>query len=353
MTKKEILDYVDEFTLMETYFPEPVRFDKTYVNPFRNDTNPGCRFYWSNAGNLIFFDGGNKQYGGDFIAIVMLRYKLNFVQAIEKIVSDFDIKPGIFKSKRNKKIIVDSPISKSNVANSKTPKKKKQPTKYKVDVRKFRQVDADFWKPLGINSSLLLRYNVYPIKEIKKKKPYTDFFKTTYQHKDSDPCYCYKIDNKIKLYRPYNKRFKWECNTSAKNIQGLSQLPETGRILIIASSMKDALCLIARGIPAIAPQSESNIIPDDIINDLKLRFNNVHILYDSDKAGIKYAQHHSQLYKVSYISLPPNPDCKDVADFARDLGEHFDAFLENIISEHYEQIDRENNTGRVENVHAE
>ena len=56
----------------------------------------------------------------------------------------------------------------------------------------------------------------------------------------------------MKIYQPYSN-FKWLSNTSASDLQGLSQLPDRGDTLVITKSLKDVMCLDIWDIPAIAP----------------------------------------------------------------------------------------------------
>lgn len=111
-------------------------------------------------------------------------------------------------------------------------------------------------------------------------------------------------------------------NVRKENIQGYTQLPAEGDLLIIAASMKDALCLIAVGFNAIAPQSESTSIPDAIIEELKGRFKQIVILFDNDEAGLASAKKYSALYDIEYKQLIPIPTVnklKDVADYKEHL----------------------------------
>ena len=46
------------------------------------------------------------------------------------------------------------------------------------------------------------------------------------------------------------------------------------------------MCLYEFGIPAIAPNSENLFISDSVLEQLKSRFKNIIVIYDSDLAGI-------------------------------------------------------------------
>jgi hypothetical protein len=80
------------------------------------------------------------------------------------------------------------------------------------------------------------------------------------------------------------------------DLQGLSQLPKSGDILVITKSLKDVMCLDIWGIPSIAPSSESCIIPAEVVKNLNDRFARIYILYDFDRTGISFANKHRKLY---------------------------------------------------------
>jgi hypothetical protein len=114
-----------------------------------------------------------------------------------------------------------------------------------------------------------------------------------------NPIYAYNFgEGKLKIYQPYSK-FKWLSNTSVSDLQGLSQLPDSGDTLVITKSLKDVMCLDIWGIPAVAPSSESCVIPADIVKELYDKFARIYILYDFDRTGISFANKHRKLYSFT------------------------------------------------------
>lgn len=124
-------------------------------------------------------------------------------------------------------------------------------------------------------------------------------------------------------------------------IQGYNQLPNKGELLIITASLKDALCLTAIGINAIAPQSENTTLSSSVIEELKTRFNKVFIMFDTDNAGIKNALKFSKLYNIPYLMLPNDNVGKDVADYKEKLTLQEFTFLINKTIENYDTVIQE------------
>ena len=111
---------------------------------------------------------------------------------------------------------------------------------------------------------------------------------------------------------------KWFSNINREDVQGITQLPETGDTLYITSSLKDIIVLRKLGLNAIAPSAETTIIPEDIITMLKTRFKKLVIFYDNDNPGIIASNKHSKIYEASEIFVPfkyISEDIKDPSDF--------------------------------------
>lgn len=255
---------------------------------------------------------------------------------------------------------------------SKLNSMKKTKFHYKINTRAWSQEDYNYWtKRFGLSLKLLNSYNVYPINTYGRRRWDEGGFKQQYEYNDNDIykkeekfvtdiAYCFvfkdainlkakrkqKPATKVKIYRPYAEdfKFKWSTNTGLRNIQGYEQLPEneviikeyetTGnlpivekeyikhKLLIITSSMKDLLVLVEAGFHAIAPQGEGSLIPEDIIEDLKNRYEKIVIMYDKDLAGIRYANKHSEKYNLPFSILPNfigKSHLKDFADYKEDF----------------------------------
>ena len=94
ITKDLILNRVSEERLMEHYLGVPVK-KGLFRSPLRQDNRPTCAFYRSNkTGRLLVKDFGNN-FSGDFVSVVMEKFRCSYGKALQTIANDF----GIISSK--------------------------------------------------------------------------------------------------------------------------------------------------------------------------------------------------------------------------------------------------------------
>ena len=98
-----------------------------------------------------------------------------------------------------------------------------------------------------------------------------------------------------------------------------TKVPEYGDRIIIASSVKDALCLSCQlHIPAIAPQGEGYNLSETACNELRRRYKKVFICFDTDKAGITDGKKLAK--KTGFTQVVPDlGDNKDFSDYFKSL----------------------------------
>ena len=187
--------------------------------------------------------------------------------------------------------------------------------KISVVRRKFNDVDIEFWKQFGISLSTLEKYQVNAI----QKYISDNVVKAMYT---SDcPMYSYKVFDKFKIYRPLAPKVnKWRGNLSALDIQGFEQLPQTGDLLVITKSLKDVMTLHDLGYNAIAPASESVLIPEIVVNNVKKRFKRIIIFYDRDKTGIEFTRKLTRKYNLDFFIINKRYKTKDISDFVKNFG---------------------------------
>lgn len=344
VTKDNILSKVSQEQIMDYYFPQIVSIGAKYHNPFRSDSNSGCYFAYSKAGNLIFFDNSNPEYGGDCFKIVMLKHNLNFFNALLKINEDFKLK---LTDKKHVPDKLELTSLRKNQYQERISRKNLKRTHYKVISRKWNVNDENYWlNNYGISLELLERYGIFPVNRYQQRNWDWSYFETKYQYDDNedDPCYCFTFKSNndsvtsVKLYRPFNKKFKWCGNVDSCDIQGYDQLPDDGELLIIASSMKDLLTLTSIGYNVIAPQGETIPMPKSIMNDLSKRFKRIVFIFDRDETGIKFSKKEAELNQCEYRILPYVDNLtekdKDFADYRKALGkEKFIATCQELLQE--------------------
>ena len=76
------------------------------------------------------------------------------------------------------------------------------------------------------------------------------------------------------------------------------------------------------GIPAIAPQGEGYSMSETAINELKRRYKEIYILYDSDTAGINDSIKLAEHTGFKRLQLPDFQDGKDVSDLYKTVGKN-------------------------------
>lgn len=236
---------------------------------------------------------------GDKIDLVKELFNLDFFNAVQKILTDYN------------KCITGGKVSFTNL---------KPQAKWKIDFVKIRQWnkrDAKFWLAFNIGSSILENCKVKPIHYYTMVKEIDNEFETIKFEKPMMYGYFNNSNELIKIYQPYNKKQKFY---NVKDyLQGLDQLEYKYNNLVICSSLKDAMCLKSFNykLEVLAPSSENTMIKPYIINNLKTKYKKVITLFDNDEAGKKAINAYKKLYDIDGCALPI---CKDLSDAVKKHG---------------------------------
>ena len=329
LTKENIFSLLDQETIIRKYFPGDYKLKKKVCNPFRNDSDAGCYFNWTRNNILVLFDHSHPEKGGNPINIVMLALNLDYKQALERINNDFGL--GLISFDKKKSLTpLRKPVKTANFFRDMEAKFKGfKKVHYKIETREWTVKDGSYWKDrYGVGCKLLMRYNVHPVSRYFMRKWNEATFNLRYTHKDKDPCYCAQFKEKktftsVKLYQPLTLEFnrKWGGNVSSYILQGYDQLPETGDLLVISSSLKDLLVLVNIGYNSVAPQGESVAISNSKMLELKRRFKRVVVLYDKDAAGKRESKKLAKAHDIEFAELPNiEQKAKDISDYRNILG---------------------------------
>ena len=128
-----------------------------------------------------------------------------------------------------------------------------------------------------------------------------------------------RVEEQTKEHDFYNYRFIG--NYPCKKLQGYDNLPKSGKICVITKSQKDVMALYAYGIPACAPNSETIIPSEFIINDLTSRFEHVFALWDNDRTGVTFLNKIKKKYpQIKCLIIPRNLEAKDFSDLRAKYG---------------------------------
>ena len=319
VSKEGLLKYIKDVDVYRYYTGKDVSFGTNMSSPLREDTKNSFGYFVGQTGEICFNDFVLGK--GDFVKFVQMKFRLNFFEALSKIVIDlnltyhFNYKKNIRKSEINynpqdyssrEEII-------SNISKLKLQKKR----------RDWKLYDAQFWFKFGIDLETLKQYNVEPIDYIFLDGQIITVDKYAYafiENKDGRETY--------KIYQPFNEKYKWLNNHDNSIWQGWTQLPESGEKLIITKSLKDVMSIrCVMNLPAIALQSESTLPKDKIMEELKTRFDTTQIwvLYDNDfdkeeNWGRNFGKKIADEHMLFQIEIPSKYRSKDFSDLVQNYG---------------------------------
>jgi len=303
-----ILNEISEYDIYAFYLGHAFEVGRLFSSPFRRDLRPSFGIYQDkNSGKLLYNDFGNVYWKGDCFRFVEQLFSLTYKKALYKVYIDI-----VINNKRGRQTIVPySDHTKLNKLIQYIPKEK------------LSHVDKRYWKEIGIAEWELPFFKIYAAKSL-----FIDS-KEVWSHDETNPIFIYKVFDKIKAYRPLekDKKYKWFSNCTRFDIQGWEQLDkDTGEdTLVITKSKKDVAVLRKLGYLAIAPSSESTMIPSNAMRILKEEygFKKFIVLYDRDDGGMKGARkmftQYRGMYNITFKFIPKGYP-KDVSEVRRKLG---------------------------------
>tara|TARA_R110002124_G_scaffold122819_4_gene281396 strand:+ start:3849 stop:4841 length:993 start_codon:yes stop_codon:yes gene_type:complete len=296
-----ILSKISEYDIFRYYCPFFVECDDKFCSGLREDKSPSaCITVWK--GRLLYKDFAYTEHTFDCFNYVRQKFSCSFVEALTIIDTDFNL--GLTSKEAGTSFTMGYMASITN----KKPVAKKV-TIIKKKVRPWSLEDKVYWEKYLITKNTLTIFGVTPINYYWINESRFSCDATTY---------AYQFGSKYKIYSPNDER-KWVSNTTNRHIQGYKQLPATGDVVVLTSSLKDVMCLYEMGLPAIALQSEM-IMPDSkLITHLKERFTHVFVLYDNDftnadNPGQTMAMKICNEYSLPNVEIPTECGYKDVSD---------------------------------------
>ena len=276
-------------------------------SPIRPDNSPSLGIYSNDGITIKWVDFGTKESGSIYDLLAKM-WNCSFQEVLNRIVHDSD---DIASHNINKKLISITKVN--NDSNYKE-------FGLECRSREWRKYDLDYWESYGISLTWLKYAEVYPI-------THKIIHKGNQRYVLSADKYAYAfVEHKegkttIKIYQPFNKKYKWSNSHDGSVISLWTKIPQEGAQICICSSLKDALCLWANtGIPSIAVQGEGYSISSTARDELMKRFKKVFILFDNDKPGLQDGQKLSD--KTGFINkvLPQFEGGKDISDLYKSVG---------------------------------
>ena len=300
ITKELLLEHNNEETYMAYYLGIPIK-KGLFVSPLRVDHKPTCSFY---RGRQLYFKDFATGECLSFENVVMKKYGCNYHEALKIIATDFGIIDG-----SKPKIVPIQPIF-----------KKEKKTIIQIEAKSFTKEELEWWEQFGITKNILTKYRVYSCKTVFLNGRIESIY-------DSKcPSYGYYFGNEEgrelwKIYYPYRKNFRFIGNIKTTTIQGYNQLPKKSKLLVITKSLKDCMVLYNLGIAAIAPQSETQFIQDNVLEVLKKRFKHIVLLFDNDQTGLEFTNKIKRKYKwITPMIIPLKYKAKEISDFYKAYG---------------------------------
>lgn len=318
ISKQDVLSKVSESQILAYYFGI-YEVDALINSPLREDKNASMGIYSPNGTDINFIDFGTKEKGSIFTLLHRM-WNVDYHEVYNRILKE----------------VTASQVSAIKTCKVVSHQVRKRSSALDVTVRQWREYDLEWWGQYGITKKWLDYAEVYPISHIHITK---EGRRNTFPADKLAYVYIERKEGKItkKVYQPLNvKGYKW-CQDNDKRVLGLwTTLPKKGRVVVVCSSVKDALTLICNcNIPAICMQGEGYDISETVINELKLRFNKVLVCLDNDGPGLADATKLCQETGFTNIVLPPFKGGKDLADYRKLYGH--EAFV-NLIKQLLKQI---------------
>lgn len=297
-----ILKKISEYDIFRYYCPNFKEPGVKFCSDLRKDSTPSVSIVEWKSG-LLYKDFGYPDHTFNCFSYVMHKYGLTFVECLKVISNDFGLK------------LASNKADKKAVTYTYTPVPKKH-TRIKVRRRMWKKEDQVFWSKYGINQRLLMRYGVTPIDY---------FWINDARFRVKSIGYAFKFKDGYKIYQPYEEEDKWYSNVGKNSIQGYAQLPDTGEVVFLTSSLKDVMTIAALGYPAVALQSEMTVPDESFVQELKQRFTIIVLLYDNDfksehNPGQTMARKLCKNFNFINLCIPEDYGSKDISDLVSNHG---------------------------------
>jgi len=295
-----ILEKVTDYDLFRFYCPPFKNVGKKFSSELREDPIPSAHITAKNN-RLRYIDYGYTEHRFDSIGYIQYKYNVSFRDALRTIDSDF----GLGLAGKNNRGALNTPKTYGKM------KFEKIPCLMQIRSREFNLYDRLYWGDYCISKETLEAFGV---------KPITHYWINGTRYPAHKVAYAYcEHPGKYKLYSPLKQDGKWFGNMQVNHVQGITMLPIFGNICILASSLKDVMCLYELGIPAVAMQSESMMPPKKLVAFLKRKFDEVKVLYDNDftkdtNPGQTMALSICKEYELENICIPTELGVKDISD---------------------------------------
>lgn len=305
LSERAILERVDEYSLYCHYLGFKPSYGVKFKSPIRNgsdvDSNSSFSIFPTTKilaeHKILWKDNGNGKSGNVFTLIGLLHDCKDPDKIYRIIDRDFNLGfgNGAPIEYKLKPIAIPDPYVQANI---------------RVKSKPFTQRELAYWASFGISKSTLEYFNVTSV------DCYWSYDDQRYPKSHGDMCFAYRIWSKYKLYRPLakNKADKFRNSFTEKHIEGFCQLKRESKLVVVTKSLKDVMVFYEYGIEAIASHSESNILPQFVLDYLHAHYEHVVIWYDND------GKTQAEKYEEPKVYVPIESGEKDPSDYRRRYG---------------------------------
>ena len=316
LTKENILKRSNSYEILTNFIGRKLKHNQLIKSPFREERTGSFCIYKKGQEWRFKDHGGNAQ--GSAFDFVMQLYGCDFRECLEAINNQLNL--GLSSSGSSQEL---KPLP---------PRKALEAPEVKEERKYFRRPgswkaeELEFWYQFGITKPTLDFFQVQPVELFSLETSRID--KKTGKPKIIE-CYAEKeglqfsyqvTEDCFKIYRPGKDymKFVWLGKKPEDYVFGLSQLPETGKLCILTGGEKDVLTLHSLGFHAISLNSETAIPSEDLLKEIKRRFEYFVSLYDNDKTGKAQAKKLQNQCGINPLSLPEfHEKGKDISDWAK------------------------------------
>lgn len=317
ISEDNLLQVVSDYDIFKYYLGD-FKIGRAFNSPLRVDAKASFNIGYNPVTNKLYCNDYILG-GGNTIMFVMYKFGLSYKEACNKIVIDLGLEDKFHLFNVNIKITKEA--KQFVKSNDEDIKKFKSEIKLTAKVRKWEDYDYEFWNQYGITKETLTKYNVKPVEYSMVGDKIFKLDKYAYVFIE------YKDDEKtLTIYQPYSEVQKWTKNHDASVWYGWTQLPARGDVLIITKSRKDIMAInTLMGFSATGLQNEKIIPKEQVLQELKNRFDVIYLLYDNDfdkpvNWGRQFGEKFAEECDLKQIEIPTKYQSKDFSDLVNNHG---------------------------------
>lgn len=310
LTLKNILKYTSKQEILEAFFGTSKIYG-CFSSPLRKDDKPS----FSISKRTLRYKDHVSNEVGDIFDLIQKYHNCTYPEALAHAASLVGIK--------HKFIIPDLRIKKHVKPEIKgyIPGGNFESLELNVTTREWNEDDMKYWGQYGINKDILNLGKVFPISHyyLNSIRYVADKYAYAFAEKKGD-----KVT--LKVYQPKLDRQKWVNNNTYDVWELFHLIPKKGKYLIINSSRKDCLAVIAHmGIPSTCFQAEGILPKQHVLDEVVNRFDAVFVLYDNDKKSKNWGQINAQKLlalnpKLINVVIGDEYASKDFTDLIVEVG---------------------------------